>query len=318
MSEPTSEAMSERPSEHELNAELLNAELPDPRFVDGRYLSWLYDENPFGRGFTASADEDGRRMAHYAVVPQRYRNRDGEAKMVFSLNACTRSGAQRKGYFSTLGEQVYAEAAEWGALGVIGISNANSTPPVVKRLDFRLLGPLPVRVVPAVGPAARVRHTEVNGTFLASADFAEITADLDASSAEGWTNCWTLEALQWRLAAPNVASPYWVHLSDDLFAVSARGSLAGRKVPVVLKLCPRGGRSGPLPSGPLVRAICRFHRAPFAVYAGFNRHVPVRGLRPPRRLQPSPLNLIYRSLSTEAPKESFVLDTFEFLDMDAY
>ena len=55
-----------------------------------------------------------------------------------------------------------------------------------------------------------------------------------------------------------------------------------------------------------------------AVYAGFNRQVPVRGVRPPRRLLPAPLNLIYRSLSTEAPKETFVLDTFEFLDRDAY
>jgi hypothetical protein len=55
-----------------------------------------------------------------------------------------------------------------------------------------------------------------------------------------------------------------------------------------------------------------------AIYAGFNAHVRVRGIRPPRRLQPSPLNLIYRSLSPDAPKVSFTLDTFEFLDMDAY
>jgi len=54
------------------------------------------------------------------------------------------------------------------------------------------------------------------------------------------------------------------------------------------------------------------------VYAGFNRQVPLRGVHPPRRFLPAPLNLIYRGLSPEAPKETFVLDTFEFLDMDAY
>jgi hypothetical protein len=35
-------------------------------------------------------------------------------------------------------------------------------------------------------------------------------------------------------------------------------------------------------------------------------------------LQPSPLNLIFRSLHPDVPNDTFVLDTFEFLDMDAY
>ena len=47
----------------------------------------------------------------------------------------------------------------------------------------------------------------------------------------------------------------------------------------------------------MIAAACRFHRAPYAVYAGFNARVRVRGIQPPRRLQPSPLHLILRSLS---------------------
>ena len=69
----------------------------------------------------------------------------------------------------------------------------------------------------------------------------------------------------------------------------------------------------------IVGAACRFHRAPYAVYAGFNAHVQVRGIQPPRRLQPSPLHLILRSLSpATSTRTSLALDTFEFLDMDAY
>ena len=68
----------------------------------------------------------------------------------------------------------------------------------------------------------------------------------------------------------------------------------------------------------MIGAACRFHRAPYAVYAGFNAHVRVRGIQPPRRLQPSPLNLILRSLSDDVDQETLALDTFEFLDMDAY
>jgi hypothetical protein len=70
---------------------------------------------------------------------------------------------------------------------------------------------------------------------------------------------------------------------------------------------------------PFVTAACRHHRAPVCVYAGFNAFARVRGIPPPRRLQPSPLNVVYKELdATRAPAASFRLDTFEFLDMDAY
>jgi len=41
-------------------------------------------------------------------------------------------------------------------------------------------------------------------------------------------------------------------------------------------------------------------------------------VQPPRRLQPSPLHLIERSLSPAIDQTTFAVDTFEFLDMDAY
>ncbi|HEY8061024.1 MAG TPA: hypothetical protein VID94_19810, partial [Acidimicrobiales bacterium] len=74
-------------NDNELNTELLNAELPDPRFVDDAYLAWLYDRNPDGPAIQAAADEGGVRVAHYALVPQTYRNAAGEAPFLFSLNA---------------------------------------------------------------------------------------------------------------------------------------------------------------------------------------------------------------------------------------
>ena len=68
----------------------------------------------------------------------------------------------------------------------------------------------------------------------------------------------------------------------------------------------------------VIAAACRFHRAPYAVYAGFNARVHVRGIQPPRKLQPSPLHLILRSLSPAIDQDALTLETFEFLDMDAY
>jgi hypothetical protein len=67
-----------------------------------------------------------------------------------------------------------------------------------------------------------------------------------------------------------------------------------------------------------VRTALRHHRAAFAVYAGFNGRARVRGVPPPRRLQPSPLNLIVRHLDPTVDQDAIRLHPFEFLDMDAY
>ncbi len=317
--DPPDEMPEHTAEDHLLNSELLGAELPDPRFVDAEYLRWLYELNPCGRAFWANADEEGRRVAHYAVIPQEYRCSAGSSRMVFSLNAVTRSGVQRRGWFTTLGERIYGEAAEWGAKGVIGVSNRNSTPPVVRKLGFRLLGPLPVMICPGTGRHDRSTvHAPVNEEWLSSSTFDEVVGGLDEFPVQGWVNSWNPQSLRWRLSAPNVASRYWVHAGNELFAVTARERFRGLPIPVILKLLPRTGSGRPAAAGPLVAAICRFHRTPWALYAGFNRHVRIRGLPLPMGMRPSPLNLIFRSLDPDLPNESLRLDIFEFLDMDAY
>ena len=66
-------------------------------------------------------------------------------------------------------------------------------------------------------------------------------------------------------------------------------------------------------------AACRFHRAPLAVYAGFNSRVRIGGVPVPVRLRPSPLNLILKSFDPAVVDQAdFELSTFEFLDGDLY
>ena len=156
-------------TDNELNTELLNAELPDPRFVDAEYLAWLYDQNPDGPAIQAAADEDGVRVAHYALVPQTYRNAAGAAPFLFSLNAVTRRGTQRKGYWSELGLRNFAEATALGRQLVIGVPNEKSTPGAVKYLSYRLLGPMPVKVAVPTGSGGGWDHHVVDEPFLASA-----------------------------------------------------------------------------------------------------------------------------------------------------
>lgn len=304
--------------EHERNTELLNAELPDKRFDGPDYLAWLYDENPEGGGVYEGIDEDGRRMAHYALIPQRWRNAGGPAPVYFSLNAVTRSGAQRKGYFVQIGHRIYERARLDGAKGILAVPNEKSTPGALKYLGYRFLGPLPVRIVHPFGSAKGVESRAADAAWLASDEFATLAGQIDQHAASGWTQAWSPEQLRWRLSQPRAG--FVAHLSDDLLAVSVEHRFGGLPFAVIVKLLPRR----PLAVGEtvspraVVAAACRHHRAPAAVYAGFNAHVPVRGLRPPRKLQPAPLNLLFRSLSDEVPQETFALDTYEFLDFDAY
>jgi hypothetical protein len=298
------------------NTELLDLELPSARFVSDAYLQWLYDENPYGPAIQRSVDEDGVRVAHYAMVPQRYRGPGGVVPAAFSLNAVTRRGTQRQGWFRTIGLDIYDEAAEAGWRFATGVCNDRSIGAVVKYMGWKTPGPLPVKVALPLPSRVRVESHAVDAPFLAGTDFERLSADLDAHPARDWTNSYTTEYLRWRLACPGAS--YALHASPELVAVTTRDERAGVPAAVVLKLLPRGGRSRGLRAEPVVTAACRFHRAPYAVYAGFNAHVRFRGLRPPRRLQPSPLHLILRGLEPGFDQERFTLDTFEFLDMDAY
>jgi hypothetical protein len=306
--------------EHERTTELLRAELPAARYVDASYLRWLYDENPFGPAIRRQLDDDeGRRIAHYAMIPQRYRGPDGIVPAAFSLHAVVRSGTQRKGMFRQLGHEVIDAAAEAGWKFATGVCNEKSIGTVVKYLDWKSPGPLPVKLCPPMHTGRGVESHLVDAAFRAG-PFQELARGLDDTPVTGWINSATPEYLTWRLASPSTA--FAVHVTDELVAISTTDKRFGVAAAVIVKLLPRGGSSlagnGRRPSDAVIAAACRFHRAPYAVYAGFNAYVRVRGFQPPRALQPSPLNYILRSLSDDVDQTSLTVDTFEFLDMDAY
>ena len=179
---PTASTGPAGPVDHRRTAELLDAELPALRFRDGTFLEWLYDENPLGPGIHESIDDEGVRVAHYGLIPQEYRSQEGPAPFVFSLNAVTRSGLQRKGYFSQIGQRIWAEAAERGVIGVVGVTNDRSLKPVV-RLGWRFIGRLPVLVVP---PSPATRPPAPWATSTPTRRSAGRTAGPSSTSGGGW------------------------------------------------------------------------------------------------------------------------------------
>ncbi len=302
--------------------DLLDRELPDPRLVDIEYLTWCYRDSPAGRAWERyhyGSDPTGPLLvAHYAIMPRRYRGVGGvRSDGAWSQHAVTRAGHQRDRHFSRLGLEIYDEAAMSGAGFVIGVTNEKSTGAVVKYMGWRLFGPLPVRVVVPIGRGRRrVEHTDVTPDWLASRHFEDLATTVDRQPVAGWSTDWDLDLLRWRLGCPHTR--YRVHIADDLAVVTTRSALGPIPATVVLKLLPLVNSDRPIDATRTIRTITRHDRALFAVYAGFNRSVSVRGVRPPRRIQPSPLNLVIRHLDPDVDQDAVELDTFEFLDMDAY
>ena len=310
----TSLSPPDRARDNQRNTALLAAELPDAKYVDEAYLHWLYDENPYGAAIQRGVDEDGVRVAHYALIPQRYRDPHGIVPAAFSLHAVVRNGTQRKGYFQKIGAEIYEEASAAGWRLSSGVCNDKSIGAVTKYMGWKTPGPLPVKLCVPTRFGRDVASHAIDATFLATDHFAELTAGLDEFPVAQWTNSYTTEYLRWRLACPTTR--YTLHTTDDLVAVTTTDTRLGVRAAVVLKLLRRGSED--VRPDAVIGAACRFHRAPYAVYAGFNARVRVRGVQPPRRFQPSPLHLILRSLSPTVDQDTLELDTFEFLDMDAY
>jgi hypothetical protein len=305
-------------SDQQATSALLASALDPERFGDGRYLEWFYDENPRGAAIDENVDEDGRRVAHYGVLPTIWRTPAGPTPFIFSSNVATDPSVRRGGLFREMAERVYKRAAATGAPGMIAVTNDQSTVVVVDRFGWGLLGPMPVRVCVPYGRTRGIEHYGCTPAFLASRQFADLTADLDWVPVRAWTQSWTTDYLQWRLRRPD--TDYVLHASPDALAVSRRyHGPAGVPFAVLLKVFPRPGATLPVPTAPLVAAACRAQRAPLCVYAGWNAGAHVRGIRTPPRLQPSPLNIVYKSFDEErAPQATFRPDTFEFLDEDAF
>ncbi|MEZ5165975.1 MAG: hypothetical protein R2695_05605 [Acidimicrobiales bacterium] len=113
---------------------LLDAELPDPRFVSSDYLRWAYRENPLGRAWERHQqvpDGDSTKLvAHYVIIPRRFRGPGGtRSEGAWSLNAVVRTGHQRARHFTRIGLEIYADAAA-GRSFVVG--HDKSTGAVVK------------------------------------------------------------------------------------------------------------------------------------------------------------------------------------------
>ncbi|AEG91980.1 Hypothetical protein Rta_08966 [Ramlibacter tataouinensis TTB310] len=282
------------------------------------YLDWLYRKSPDGLNISSDYTEAGKLLGHYTMVPQRWII-GGESKlMALSLNTAVHEEARGKGLFVRLAEETYSIAARHGIRGIVGVANANSTPGFVKRLGFTLVSPLPVvaGVALPVPLHAASNHT-VNAAFLNSKQFTLLTARLHFNRPGGAAQEWSIDKLRWRLSSPKCQYALHAHKSGVLVTTTATGPL-GARVVIALKFFP-SNEVDQVDTAALIRQAAAYHKAWFFIYSGFNNSASLKGIPLPRRLLPSPLNLIYRKLDSTLPDAiSIQFSSFEFLDFDAY
>lgn len=240
-------------------------------------LRWRYCDNPVGQAMGLNAWLGDKLMAHYVCTPIRMRLSGAPACGLLSLNTATHPDAQGRGLFTKLAEATYNEAAERGFSFVIGIANANSTPGFIRKLGFQLVSPL------AAGLLLRLPRA-----------LAEKDVDIETD--------WTKDLINWRLANP--ASRYLLRHRGRLDYVLAETPLPGLSCVGILPRVGQRGATGLFLPSLFLGADTRFE-------LGRTGFLPI-----PRRLLPSPLNLIYKSLDQGVP--AIRSSNINFLDFDAY
>jgi GNAT superfamily N-acetyltransferase len=273
---------------------LFAACFPSSTHLDERYLRWLYAGNPEGEVVGMDAFANGQLVAHYACVPAHARIHGVERRVLLSLNTATHPAHQGKGLFTQLAEATYRLASEQGFHAVYGVANAQSTPGFVRKLGFSLLSPLDARLgFGAIGE-------QLPEASQASAAFHRL---------------WSPEALRWRGANPH--RPFrWHRPRPGTLAASAATGRWGIRAWAEL---PDASIDGAMPSlassvTPAPRWAPRLH---LGLRPRAERHAARGWFDVPRALRPSPLNLIYRPLTKDAPPEPGAI-FFDFLDFDAY
>lgn len=246
---------------------------------DTEALAWRYGHNPMGSVVGVDAWAGETLCAHYVTSPMDAHVEGRPLRGLVSLNTATHPDSRGRGLFIQLALETYVRAAAARYDFVIGVANANSTPGFVRHLGFQLVRPL------EAGLLAR-------------------TPRLFADAPVQFEGVWSTETLHWRLANP--AARYRTARSGDLTAIWTPTALPA--VNCVAFLHGRG------PDGRKPRGA--------SLWMGLEPRLDLRslGYAPlPKRLRPSPLNLIYKPLSERAPP---VLDpertAFNFLDFDPY
>ncbi|HEX6374320.1 MAG TPA: GNAT family N-acetyltransferase [Allosphingosinicella sp.] len=260
---------------------LLRTVFPKAKHLTPRYLDWQHRQNPDGEAVGCNAYLGRALVGHMAAMPLTGRIEGEERRGLFMVNGAVDAAHRGRRLQSRISAAIFEESVRRGYSFCFGTGNKWSTGPLLTR--FQMVKPLDARI--GFGWPRR-RDRPVRPSFERS---------------------WSEDALRWRLANPE--GRYSVTRRGEAIAIASATWLPG--VSAILHQGP--GRGG-VPAGGAAPG-------PVRVWLGLDPQIDWGAsafLPVPRRLRPSPLNLVYKDLTGGG----FVPDpervVFQGLDFDPF
>jgi hypothetical protein len=268
--------------EFEQVSALLRRMFPRAPYLTPRYLQWQYGANPDGRAIGSNAWHEGRVVGHIGGLPLRALVEGEEQSGLLFVNGAI-APEHRGNKISKINTiRMCKEAFKRGYAFCIGIGNAMSTPALLTA--FRMVAPLDAKL----GWGVPKRRAPV-----ADPSFVRL---------------WSEEAMRWRVGNPE--RPYRVRTSGGSLAVTAPTG-----VPTLAAILYDGSNAWNLPAGG------PGGQGPLRTWLGLDPDVDWRRstfLDIPRRLRPSPLNLVYLDLATGNWAPDPARTIFRAIDFDPF
>ena len=306
---------------HEVTQQLMLEVFPQhKKYLVSEFLNWEYDQSPSGSVIEANYDSGGKRLGHYAVVPQRWLFKGEVCRYGLSINNAVSEETRGQGVFAKLGQEVSDKSAKHDLKALIGVSNSQATYGQVNRIGFKQFEAMPVFLVPRFLSISNSDYRfdfcdlDEFTTWVENSNFFEIS-DLDRGASHTPVRLWDESELLWRLSDPS--HNYVMMISESVALIVHNISFLSVQVSVILKIFVDTSLE-PVDLRFLASQICRQNRSLFVLYAGWNPLIIGKGIKIHSSLRPSPLNLIIKSLSPNTDETLLRPDWYEFLDFDAY
>lgn len=248
--------------------------------LNADYLRWEYLANPHGQVIGVDAFLGDNLVAHYAIIPRRYRLGTQIFDAALSVNTATHPLHQGKGLFTKLAEITYQLAAQRGVKFVVGAANANSVGGFTRKLGFTVLGQIRLYV----GFKAVAATTEY----------------LDLDIQPDW--------LEWRLANPSRRYERVTHCDGS---TTLRTHVKGLPFNIARVITTNLVDSQPATSLSLNRALIPALAPVFAA-------TKPTGFQLPLWVQPSPWHVIWRLLDPSISPSLSVRLRLDGLSMDTF
>ncbi|MSO60247.1 MAG: GNAT family N-acetyltransferase [Ilumatobacteraceae bacterium] len=295
--------------------ELMQEVFPHPERFTIERLAWSYRQHPWGKAAVGRCfDAQEKQIGNYALIPLELSYANETVVLGLGVDLAVSPSARGSGTFRTTMQDAYEQAQQQGFAGILGIANAQSAPRMVKALGWKHLPSLATRLLFAFGSGSG-SSARYAPSLLATEPFYSALSTLSFRNGDGCQQRWDLDLLEWRLSMPG--GKYSLHALDDCIAVSTTDIVMGVRVAVLLKVFAMQGVSSVKGSSVAMRLV-RHHKTPIVFHWGINPLLAGRGVPLPKRLQPSPLEVVLHVFDESQDSSDISLDSFELLDFDAY